>query len=71
MSCPLIRDPGVVAALSEGVTCDIGDARGGIAIVWAIVGVGGAEDAGLGDSTSHILWALVATSFATVCASVD
>ena len=28
---------------------------GGIDIVWATVGVGGAEVAGLGDSTSHIL----------------
>jgi len=35
------------------------------------VGVGGAEDAGLGVSTIHILWACVATSFATVCASED
>ena len=32
-----------------------GDASGGIAIAWAMVGVGGADDAGLGDSTSHIL----------------
>jgi len=32
-----------------------GDASGGIAIAWAMVGVGGADDPGLGDSTSHIL----------------
>lgn len=32
-----------------------GNESGGIAIAWAVVGVGGAEVAGLGDSTSHIL----------------
>lgn len=43
---------GVIGVAWESENGELG---GGIAIAWAIVGVGGAEDAGLGDSTSHIL----------------
>jgi hypothetical protein len=34
-------------------------------------GVGGPEDEGEGESTTHMRWERVATSLATVCASVE
>lgn len=49
--------------------CD--GAEFGIKTAGGRAGVLGAEDAGDADSTSHMRWEWVATSFATVCASVE
>jgi hypothetical protein len=54
------------AELGRGV---IGE--GGTRIAGVAAGVGGPEDAGDGVSTTHMRWERVATSLATVCASVE
>lgn len=46
----------------------VGD--GGTTIAGVIAGVEGPDEAGDGASTTHMRWERVATSFATVCASV-
>lgn len=75
---PLKRPPGMEATLKLAVVGKLeerGDAAardgGGIAVVAGMVGVDGALFPSLGASTSHILWALVARIFATVCARVE
>jgi hypothetical protein len=45
--------------------------EGGTRMAGVAAGVGGPDDAGDGVSTTHIRWERVATSFATVCASVE
>lgn len=79
MRRPPERAPGTDATLklaAAGKLAARGDAAaregGGIAgVATGIVGVDGALLPSLGASTSHILWALVAMIFATVCARVE
>lgn len=54
------------AELGKGVIGEGGTRMAGVA-----AGVGGPEEAGDGVSTTHIRWERVATSLATVCASVE